>query len=139
MIYYAGIGNRKITVQAYDIIKSYAKYLNEQGYILRSGGAKGADTAFEEGSCTNCEIFYHRDATDEAIKLASKFHPAWDRCNEIARRLLGRNAMILLGKDLKTPVKFVICYTVNESSGGTSLGIRIAKAYEIPVINLAKV
>jgi len=104
---------------------------------LRSGGAIGADTAFESGA-TNKEIFKPNDATTEAIELASTVHPAWYACNDYVRKLHGRNAQIILGRELNSPVEFVICYTADEEHGGTSLGIKIAKKFNIPVYNLFK-
>jgi hypothetical protein len=139
MIYYAGIGNRQISIEVYNLIKRYAEYFNKQGYILRSGGAMGADTAFEEGSDDKNIIYTANHASLHSMDYASNFHPAWDKCNDYARKLHGRNAMIIMGSDLRSPVSFVICYAKDENKGGTSLGIRIARANNIPIINLAKV
>lgn len=138
--YYAGIGSRRRTPSfIFDMMSSVASKLESIDYILRSGGAQGADTAFENGVIynNNKEIFRPKHATTEAIELASRFHPTWDACSPIARKLHGRNSMIILGSDLNSPVKFVICYTPDGSdSGGTGLGIRIAKNFNIPVFNL---
>ena len=136
-MYYAGIGSRKLPWDIQQLMTKISKELDTKGYILRSGGADGADTAFEEGS-NNKEIFRPKDATPEAIKIASTIHPAWNNCNEYVRKLHGRNAQIILGRDLNQPVNFVICWTLNENSGGTSLGIKIAKKFNIPYFNLAK-
>jgi hypothetical protein len=138
--YYAGIGSRGRTPSfIFDMMSSVASKLESIDYILRSGGAQGADTAFENGVIynNNKEIFRPKHATTEAIELASRFHPTWDACSPIARKLHGRNSMIILGSDLNSPVKFVICYTHDGSdSGGTGLGIRIAQNFNIPVFNL---
>lgn len=137
MKYYAGIGSRETPGDILTEMTRIAKELHGSKYILRSGGAIGADTAFEKGSGDLKEIFKANDATEEAIEYASKFHPAWDRCNEYARKLHGRNAMIILGKDLQTPVSVVYCYTKNgKDIGGTGLGMRIAWANDIKVYNL---
>lgn len=137
---YAGIGSRKapmnILKQAETIGASYAK----KGYLLVSGGAIGMDTAFYTG----CVLFYGswivykaKDATEAAMDLASKYHPAWHNCTPYVKKLMGRNAMIILGPNLDQPVDKVICWTENGSIiGGTGLGIRIANAYGIPVYNL---
>lgn len=140
MYYYAGIGTRRRTPSfIVDIMVLVASKLESIDYILRSGGAQGADKAFESGVRydENKQIFRPKHATIEAINLASNFHSHWDNCNDITRRLHGRNAMIILGEDLNTPVKFVICYTPDgKDSGGTGLGIRIANAFNIRVFNL---
>ena len=49
MKYYAGIGSRETPKEIQDWFKIVAKYLEKNGYTLRSGGAKGADQAFERG------------------------------------------------------------------------------------------
>lgn len=41
-----------------------------------------------------------------------------------------------MGSNLKTPSDFVVCYTENgKLEGGTSLGIKIAMNYNIPIFN----
>jgi hypothetical protein len=136
MKHYAGIGSRETPPNILQLMKQLAQKLGREGWILRSGGAKGADTAFEEGALRS-NIYYASNATPEAISLASEHHPAWDRCNEYARKLHGRNSMILLGSYLDTPVKFVICWTKDgQATGGTGLGIRLAQARGIPIRNL---
>jgi len=139
-MYYAGIGSRKSPDTILMLMTRLAIALEKRGYILRSGGARGADTAFEAGVSdkANKEVFRPKDATSQAIKLASEVHPAWEHCNEYARKLHGRNSQIILGKTLDTPVEFVICWTPNGNErGGTALGMRLAKKNGIPVYNLA--
>jgi hypothetical protein len=49
----------------------------------------------------------------------------------------GRNAQIVLGDDLKTPVDFVVCWTPDgKLTGGTAMALRIAFDYDIPIFNL---
>jgi len=50
-IYYTGVGSRDITKEEYDLLSTIASRMAELGYILRSGGAKGSDSAFQEGAC----------------------------------------------------------------------------------------
>ena len=83
------------------------------------------------------EIFTTKDRDTYSEEIAARHHPAWNKCTEYVRRLHARNAKIILGNDLKTPVKFVVCWTSNGTDiGGTGLGIRIANTYNIPVYNL---
>jgi len=105
--------------------------------MLRSGGAEGADKAFERGARTRKEIFRPIDATPEAMAEAASVHPAWHYCSEEAKKLHGRNAQILLGYDLTVPAKFVAAYTLTPERGGTSLGLRLAKKHNIMTFNLA--
>ena len=151
---YAGIGSRDTPAEILDLMKEVAQRLVYRGWLLRSGAAAGADAAFEDGVWTALdsvaktgeqnfsdefylEIFKPHQATPEAIALSSQFHPAWDKCSQYAQQCHGRNAMILLGKDLTTPANMVVCWTPGgEEVGGTGQGIRIARAYEIAIRNL---
>ena len=137
MKYYAGIGNRDIDVDIYYLIERIASKMAEFGYTLRSGGAQGCDKAFAEGALWDKQIFLADDCTQDSMNVAKQFHPAWHNCSDYARKLHARNSLIILGADLKQPVERVICYAKNENSGGTALGIKIARHYNIPVMNLA--
>jgi hypothetical protein len=114
-------------------------------WTLRSGGAQGADTAFERGAGGKADIFLANDATLEAAKIAREYHPAWDRCTSYAKRLHARNAFQVLGGDLKTPSKFLLCWTPDGcekhadrtiKTGGTGTAISIASENGIKVYNL---
>ena len=54
---YTGIGSREITEQGIADVAKVAKVLDKLGYILRSGGADGADKAFEENHTGDKEIY----------------------------------------------------------------------------------
>lgn len=137
MPHYAGIGSRSTPQDVLDLMTQIAERLNRDHFILRSGGAKGADTAFEMGADV-CEIFLARDATAESMAIAAQVHPAWERCNDYARKLHGRNAFQVLGRNLDSKVSFVICWTPGAAAvGGTATAIRIAERHGIPVFNLA--
>lgn len=138
---YAGIGSRETPLNILDLMAYIALVLGDRGYLLRSGGAIGADTSFARGSDQSIyrkkEIWRPTQATKEAIDLASEFHPTWHKCDTYARQCHGRNAMILLGENLDNPAMFVVCWTKRgEAVGGTGMGIRIAMAKHIPVYNL---
>lgn len=142
--FYAGIGSRKTPSEVQFHIGSLAIDLAKLGYILRSGGAKGADWAFEAGVNVSGfpkskEIYRPEDVTPEAISLAKKFHPNWNALTYQGQQLIARNGFQILGKNLDKPVDFVICWTGNGSdSGGTGQAIRIAWSLNIPVYNLQK-
>ena len=146
--FYTGIGSRKTPFAVLRIMTRIAKDLNVVGYTLRSGGANGADSAFEKGAGEAKEIylpwlgFNNNESTllptDEAFEMAAKYHPAWHNCDERARKFHARNCHQVLGHDLKTPTSFIVCWTLASSEGGgTGQAIRIAKAYDIRVDNLA--
>lgn len=136
---YAGIGSRQTPPSILSYMTEIAHELERHhGFILRSGGAHGADQAFEGGATKPfCRIFKHWHCTAEAKELAKKYHPNWYGCSPMAQRYHGRNAMIILGAHLDAPARAVICWTKDGGpTGGTGQGIRIAQAYGIPVINL---
>lgn len=141
MKYYAGIGSRKTPLEVMRVMFFLASKLANDGYCLRSGRAIGADTAFEEGCILDAngphELFVANDATPESIDMARHYHPTWCVCKPYARNLHGRNAMIILGAKLNTPVSFVICWTPDGlDTGGTGLAMRIAAKHNIRIINL---
>lgn len=148
---YAGIGSRETPDDILKAIRSIGKYLASNKILLRSGGAKGADTAFEAG----CDLvdgekqiflpyrFFNRNespfftVTREARLLAKHFHPAWEHLGDKGRDFMGRNAYQVLGLGLSTPVDFIVCWTKNgRIDGGTGQALRMADHYCIPIINL---
>ena len=148
MRYYAGIGSRKTPSDILDIMTQTAEYMRDLGWILRSGGAEGADTAFEKGAGDLKEIFTaHSYIGSEAMATVDKYHPAPQHLSAYVRKLMARNAMQIFGSDMDTPVTFVICWTpdgadgisklTSRLSGGTGQAIRIAAASNIKVFNLA--
>lgn len=150
--YYAGIGSRETPASAQARFALMAFDLADAGWILRSGGAEGADAAFEGGLASHHprEIFLpwpgfnaHRSRfcapTREALELAAQFHPAWDRLTQGARRLHARNMHQILGADLQSPVAFVLCWTKEgKGAGGTGQALRLAQSRQIPVFDFGK-
>lgn len=155
MIYYAGIGSRQTPKEVLDVMTNIASYLEKNNWILRSGGAIGADSAFEKGVSEpeHKEIFYANDIStnkygnaDIALKLVDAFHPAPSKLSQYARYLMARNSYQVLGTDLvlknntlefSSPSDLIICWTKDgKEIGGTSQAMRIAKYAGIPIINL---
>jgi hypothetical protein len=157
MEYFAGIGSRECPQEILYIIRDASKYFSQKGYILRSGGANGCDDFAEKGVDSvggEKEIYlpwkYFNDNLSElypdnlpnfykAREIAAKYHPAWDRLRDSVKKLMSRNSMQVLGKNLDTPVKFVLCYCPIENGewkGGTAQALRIADDLNIPIINL---
>lgn len=125
--------------------------MHRHGYTLRSGGAKGADYAFELG-CDRVrggrEIFVPWDGfenrrmeygiPDKAFELAGLVHPAWEKLSEGARKLHARNCMQVLGPNLDDPSRMVICWTDGgKMVGGTRTALKLAEDRKIPIHNLA--
>ena len=152
--YYTGVGSRKTPPQILTMMGFIALKLAKEGYILRSGGAEGADLAFENSAGANKQIFYANQANADAMEIAGKFHPAWNAIRrdgspvvgDYARKLHGRNSFQVLGANLNEPSQFLICWTPdackshttrNKGTGGTGTAISIAEAYGTFIYNLA--
>ncbi|GIW31485.1 MAG: DNA-protecting protein DprA [Meiothermus sp.] len=157
---YAGIGSRQTPPNTLALMKRVASRLAELGWTVRSGGAVGADQAFEAGALQvrgAVEVFlpwpgyngYKKAAltapSPEAIRLAADLHPAWSRLSSGVQKLMGRNSHQILGVNLNTPVAFVLCWTPDGAeseaecgveTGGTGQAIRLASRYGVPVFNL---
>jgi hypothetical protein len=151
---YAGIGSRAIPPEELPFIQYLADALRRDGYVLRSGHATGVDQAFEAGAGAAAEVYLPWPKYEQGVAMSagyvkgepsgaaliesSNHHPEWEACNKATRMLHARNAHIILGRHLDTPVKFVICWTPNAAAiGGTAQAIRIARAHGITVFNLA--
>ena len=157
MKYYAGIGSRALPPGMFHTMMKLAEELAQEGYVLRSGGADGADTAFETG-CNNAgglkEIFlptkgFNRNKSTFfvpsplAFEIAARYHPAWNGLDPFVKKLMARNVHQTLGQDCKTPSDFIVCYTRDGSTGitttqtgGTGQAIRIAHDLNVPIFNL---
>lgn len=152
---YAGIGSRTTPAEICEQMSIIAYALEEADFLLRSGAADGADSAFERGVQSQCnkQIFLpwpgfnaHSDVgvvwpSDEAMaaarKIAAAHHPVWDKLKPSVQHLHTRNVFQVLGPELNDPIKFVICWTENGSGkGGTGQALRIARAYSIPVLDM---
>ena len=123
---YAGVGARATPAEVLAGMSDVAQTLGDAGCALSTGGAAGADRAFEAGALrTDAPVTVHtpwpgyngyrpgRDPESDIdvihpkagdtirgssfLHLARKHHPAWDRCRRGARALFLRNVSILAG------------------------------------------
>lgn len=153
---YAGIGSRETPADVLNVMANIAQDLAPR-WILRSGYADGADQAFHIGAASaNGAIENYlpwpgfnnapfRDSRfivprfdDRLFSMARRFHPAWHRLSDAVRNLHARNCCQILGQNLDTPAHMVICWTKGGAGGGgTGQALRIAKAYDIPIFDLA--
>lgn len=157
---YAGIGSRETPPEILEQMKDIAVLCHDNGYTLNSGGADGADSAFEQGADSvggKCNIFlpwpkfndHHSTFVrpkPQAFEIAAKVHPAWEYMKrDSVRNLIARNMHQILGWSLMNPVDFVVCWTFNGQetakqytirSGGTGSAISLADSLGIPVFNL---
>jgi hypothetical protein len=154
---YAGIGARKTPAAIMDQMTLIATQLEQHHWILRSGNAYGADKAFQKGIALPSSLEIHLPwegyndgdseihsfchvpvPSSELVDIAARNHPNWDNLSQGAKLMMLRNVTIVLGLDLKEPVKAVICWTPNgKMIGGTSHAIRAANEFNIPVFNIA--
>jgi hypothetical protein len=151
--YYAGIGSRKTPRDILELITLIGVSLGKLGLTLRSGGAPGADSFFEQGcnqSSGKKEIylpwkgFNKSESTlfapsKKAFDIAKTIHPKWANCSPASKKLHARNIHQVLGKDLKTPVSFVLYWAETKNSevqGGTATAVNLAKRMNIPSFNL---
>ena len=150
---YAGIGSRATPSSVLEVMTIMAAWLARRGWHLHSGGAAGADSAFAAGAPAERRTVFlpwpgyrgcrgpdchtlSRDRMHTCLAIAAALHPAWHRCSPAARKLHARNVSILAA-DTDAPVDAVACWTRDGLlSGGTGMGIRIARHYGIPVLNL---
>lgn len=149
-IYYSGIGSRETPSDILSAFENIASVLSKAGFILRSGGAPGADTAFESGcNMSNGEKeiylpwigFNNNRSTiighnDSSISIVKKYIPYYDRLKIGAKKLLARNIPQILGSDLKSPSSFVVCYTEGgKIKGGTAVVLNVADDLGVTVFN----
>lgn len=164
MKYVTGIGSRETPQEVGKlIIDVICPRLIRDGYILRSGGADGADSYFEMGyikyhgemdiylpwkgfNNNPSNLYIGNSALDYqgALDIASKYHPRWNYLTDGARKLHTRNVFQILGRTLDNKSDVVICWTpdgcttnkTTKDTGGTGQAIRIAYDYGIPIKNL---
>lgn len=157
---YAGIGSRSTPPEVLAVMQQLAARMEQQGWLLRSGGARGADSAFEAGvSNPRHRSIYlpgrsfngrvagpggYVDATQMpgwtgALQSVAQYHPAPDRLSPFARNLMARNAMQVLGPSLDRPADLIVAWTPGGMiAGGTGQALRMAQDHGIEIRNLGR-
>lgn len=158
---YTGVGSRSTPAEMLNIIQNVASVLGKQGWVLRSGGANGADSAFEAGCDAvqgSKKIYIPWDGfngrqqdgqstltldqgdRDGAMALVKEVHPAYSMLSRGALALHARNTYQVLGLYLDTPSKFLLCYAPVDKygvpKGGTRTSWVLAQKCGIPCFNL---
>ena len=152
-MFYTGIGSRKTPEHILKAMNVFAGIAEGYGYTLRSGGAKGADTAFELGvkSQSNKNIYrvsqeFNFNQNMFASKKLEKHVPIpLTKMRPVVRKLLIRNAFQIYGSDVSSPVlsRFLICWTptvdyTSIEAGGTRYAVLMAQEENIPVYNFSE-
>lgn len=145
--YYTGVGSRDTPPDILSLMERVAEKLSFEGWVLRSGGAAGADLAFQRGALDREQVWPERplplvylpwknfqqhiqesypaqyvvvsysDYKDKARELVSEVHPAWEKCSQGAKALHTRNAFQVLGDTLSEPSKFCILWAPPTKDG----------------------
>jgi hypothetical protein len=134
-LFYAGIGSRQTPGPVLDAMFKMGSILAQMGFTLRSGGAVGADTAFERGAAAvyGPRFVYKGgqgpssskgrrqtifpDSTpgwrDWAEVQSSRLHPKWQACPPYVKRLHRSSMAQICGHTLPPQVlsHFVLCWT----------------------------
>jgi len=163
---YTGIGSRNTPKDVLEDMRDLGSLFARMDLTLRSGGAPGADTAFETG-CSRIlgtkEIYLPwknfednpsplHTVTRSALETAEK---VWNMSRDSSfkylkqpiKLLMARNAYQIAGKTLDEPSLFVVCWTPDgcidaagrtKQTGGTGQAIAHASYLGIPVFNLQR-
>jgi hypothetical protein len=160
---YLGAGSCESPADILDLMHRIAGALARLGWALRTGGAPGADSAFEAGARAaggriglylpwrgfeerTQDVVLHEPSA-RALELAPRFHPAWSTLRRGGRALHARNVHQVLGGTCDNPASFVVCWTqdgatcaaeTSKRTGGTGTAVRIASAYGVAVHNLRR-
>jgi hypothetical protein len=150
---YTGVGSRSTPQDVLRQMESVGRQLAASRLTLRSGGADGADMAFERGCDSRYgdkEIYlpwkYFNKNTSRlfvipevAFDIAATLHLRFQYLKAPVKKLHARNVLQVLGQDVATPTGVVICWTPNGAIvGGTATAIKLAIELDIPVVNMAK-
>lgn len=145
---FTGIGARTIPSNIFSLLCSIGILLRNNNWVCRTGTARGSDMAFRasyEARPANLEVYATEDIlhnkygnADLAKRIVRNYHPCYDEIKyDFCQALLARNVYQILGSDLNTPSEIVFCYTENGLvQGGSSIVLRIAQHYGIPIVNL---
>ena len=118
--------------------------------MLRTGISPGADEAFFRGARAAAgrvelylpwpdfqadvwsgtqrpEVRVLRAPSPAGQELAARFHPHWRSLAPRERLLLARDGHEVLGADLASPARFVVCWTAEGSLDGSSLTSTLAR------------
>lgn len=130
---YTGIGSRETPEPILELMFDLGFKLSTMGWVLRSGGAEGADAAFEEGARYSRHYLYpgfmeiyipwptfnglvedqdHIQVRDVyTIRQAEQKLETFKKVHQLSdpvRKLHVRNVFQVLGHDLNTPTKMVL-------------------------------
>lgn len=152
---YAGIGSRKTPSNILTTMSNVAIVLARRGWLLRSGAADGADSAFESGcdlASGDKEIWlpwpgFNANASELVIgadhawafSLMEKRYEWMIKAKSSVRNLIARNMIQILGPKGNEPVDMVFywAWDIPTKSSGTSYAVTLADSLKIPLVDLS--
>jgi hypothetical protein len=149
MRYYTGIGSRETPLDIQTLMTAIATALSNDNWVLRSGGADGADSAFEVGAKYRRIYLPWTGFNDKYAdnysyvvppyneEMVYDYHPSPERLSKAGLKLMSRNSYQVLGDNLDKPSEFLACWTSDgKMSGGTAQAMRIAYDHKVKIYNL---
>ena len=151
------IGTRSLSAGWKQLIVEFSRGMAEAEWMIRSGAAEGCDQAWTEGfthRASSVSLYLpwptfnksywfgsgyriQHNPTEEGARIARDSISYWDSLKQGAKKLYARNSHIILGPDCRKPSDLVVAYTTTgDDRGGTGQAIRIARAKQIPVLNI---
>lgn len=154
-LWFGCIGSRAAPAKHLQLMNELGKCIASDDNFVVSGNCTGSDQAYQNGanqvSPKKVKLFlpwnsYEKSAVvvgnitttsvpTEGENLAEKYHPAWQYLSVGVKKLMCRNASIIMASD------YIFAY-LNHSAqgqGGTGHGWRIAAALERPCLDLSQV
>lgn len=147
------IGSREAPESELVKIGQIAEFFAKKGWVLRTGGAIGCDSAglagFRKVAGSKIELYLpwqgYEDHyggilwSQENWNEAAKLHLHWDTMKLNSKIFHSRNVAIALGVDNEQPADVVVCWTLNgEAVGGSAMVISVAKQRKIKLFNLGE-
>lgn len=148
----ACIGSRSLSDQDKGKLFDLGIFIVEKGWYIVTGGARGSDAAFAAGGNEvnpNHVLLYlpnehynkelivpgNRVCVDikpEWTEIARKHHPRYDYLSTFVKRLMDRNAGIIIKAD-----KVLANFSKTSKTNGTGHGFRIAETLGIPRLDIS--
>lgn len=155
MFAWTGIGARETPQEIFDLMIEISLYMNDWNWILRSGGAAGADTAFEMGTNkkeiylpwknfrdnpSSLYLFSSSVNSGSAIAMAEKVWDLrykagnvkvkWNSLKDVTKKFMIRNIFQIFGAEVNNLSRMIFCWTKDgEASGGTGMAIFTAEMF----------
>lgn len=160
---YTGVGSRKTPERVLQLMEHLGIYLGAKSWLLRTGAADGADSAFEKGQeralgqsqiflpwegfngrssreikTAEVQVFDQPEWWTERYLLAAIGSDHMSRLSDGALKLHMRNVHQIIGPNEDSPrSNLVICWTPGgRLIGGTATAIKLARNHQVPVLNL---